>query len=326
MSARMTWMLGIVALLCGLVAAPGAAPAQDWPTRPVRVVVSFGPGGTADILGRLIAAELTKQFNQQFYIDNRAGAGGALGSAEVARAEPNGYTLLIAGAGPQLVGPPLNANISYDTMRDFTHIAMIAGDGYMLAVNPAMGVHNLAEFLAATRDLPGVTCGSPGANTQGELLQAIINKKVGTKLSPVSFRSAADAISALLGNQIQSAMQPSISLGEFVRSNTLVALAVTTSERLSAYKDIPTLKELGYDVEGGASWFWLAGPSKLPPEIIAKLNGATRKALEAPNVRELFARNALSSQSLNPVETTAFIASEVKLWASVVKETGAKAQ
>src|SRR3954449_3057373 len=127
MIARMTWMLGIVAALCGLGAAPRDARAQDWPTRPVRVVVSFGPGGTADILGRLIAAELTKQFNQQFYIDNRAGAGGALGSAEVARAEPNGYTLLIAGAGPQLVGPPLNPNITYETMRDFTHIAMIAG-------------------------------------------------------------------------------------------------------------------------------------------------------------------------------------------------------
>jgi len=311
------------ALVWALALAISALPqarAQSWPDRPVKIIVTFGAGGTADILGRIVAAELSQEYRQQFYVENKVGGGGIVGSTEAFKAEPDGYTLMIAGAGPQLVNPALNPNVTYQTMRDFTHIAMIAGDSYILAVSPSLGVKTFKEFLAATRDKPSIACGSPGAGTQGELLQHIINAKTGSKLQPIAFRSAADAVTALFGDHILAAMQPSISLGEYVKANKVVGLAVTSKERIAAYPDIPTLSELGYDVEGGASWFWLAGPSKLPADIVAKLNASVRRIVSSDRIREQFAKSALITADLDQKATTSFIADEVKLWARVAKE------
>ena len=298
--------------------------AQAWPASPVRIVVTFGAGGTADTLGRIIAAELSKEFNQQFIIENKPGSSGSVGSSFVAGAAPDGYTLMIAGAGPQLIQPVVNSKVTYDTMRDFAHIAMIAGDSFMLAASPALGVKNFAEFQKVAREKI-ITCGSPGAGSQGHLLQEIINKVAGIKLQPVPFRGAAGAMTALLGGHIQSALQPAISVAEHVKAGKVVALAVTSPERLDAYKDVPTLKELGYDVRGTA-WFWLAAPSKVPAEIVDKLNAAMRRIISSEKIRAQFARSALSTVSLGPAETKAFIAEEVKVWGATARAVGLKVQ
>ena len=314
----------ILVLATGFRAAIFSAYAEDWPAHPVRVVVTFGAGGTADVLGRIIAAELSKAFKQQFYVQNRPGDSGATGSSEVVRADPSGYTLLIAGAGPQLVGPAVNSNITYDTMRDFTHIALIAGDSFMLAVSPSLGVHSFADFVKKARFEP-ITCGSPGAGSQGELVQEIMNQKIGIKLQPIPFRSGGEAMTALIGDHIQSALQPSLSVGELVEAGKAVGLAVTSEERLASYKDIPTLKELGYDIHG-TSWFWLAGPSKMPVDVVNQLNAAVRHIVGSQEVQAEFAKSALSTRSLDPTETTSFIGEEVKLWNSTAKDAGMKVQ
>lgn len=314
---------GIVALAAGF-AAPTALHAQAWPSQPVKIVVTFAAGGTADTLGRIIATELSREFKQQFIIENKPGSSGAIGSTFAAGADPDGYTLLIAGAGPQLVGPAVNPKITYDTMRDFTHIAMVGGDSFMLAANPSLGAKNFAEFAKIARSKP-ITCGSPGAGSQGHLLQEIINRAVGIKLQPVPFRGAAGAMTDLIGGHIQSALQPAISVAEHVKAGKVVALAVTSPERLEAYKDVPTLKELGFDVRGTA-WFWLAGPSNLPADIVNRLNIAMRRIVASENIRTQFASSALSTVSLDPAQTKAFIAEEVRLWGTTAKEIGLKIQ
>ena len=317
--------LAMLVLTMGLKSASGSAYADNWPSHPVKVVVSFGAGGTADVLGRIIAAELSKTFKQQFYVQNKPGDSGATGSSEVASAAPNGYTLLIAGAGPQLVGPVVNSNIRYQTMRDFTQIAIIAGDTYMLAASPTLGVHNFSEFMKLAQT-ESITCGSPGAGTQGELLQEIMNKTMKLKLQPIPFRSAADAVTSLLGNHIQAAMQPSISLGEYVKAGKIIGLAVTSRERLEAYKDVPTLKELGHDIQGGTSWFWLAGPSKMPPDIVDKLNLAVRQIVMSAKVQAQFTKSALLTVSYDAAQTKIFIANQVKEWKQEADGSGMKVQ
>jgi tripartite-type tricarboxylate transporter receptor subunit TctC len=286
--------------------------------------VSFGAGGTADTLGRIIAAELEKEFGQSFYIENKPGSSGSIGSSYVVAAAPDGYSLLIAGAGPQLIQPVVNSKVTYDTMRDFTHIAMIAGDSFMLAAQPSLGVKTFAEFRDLARE-KAITCGSPGAGSQGHLLQEIINRTAGIKLQPVPFRGAAGAMSALLGGHIQSVLQPAISVAEHVKAGKAVALAVTSQERLEAYPDVPTLRELGYDVRGTA-WFWLAGPARVPAAIVDKLNGAMRRIIKSPQVQSHFAKAALSTVALDPAATKSFIAEEVRQWGTIAKEVGLKIQ
>jgi tripartite-type tricarboxylate transporter receptor subunit TctC len=315
------------ALFCMLAiwcASPTWADAQIWPNKPVRIIVAFGPGGTADILGRLIAAELSTAFKQQFYVENKPGNSGTIGSAFVARSEPDGYTLLIGGAGPHLVAPAVNPNVGYDTMRDFNHIALIAGDSFMLAANPATGLKSFADLVRAGHDT-AFTCASPGVGSQGHLVQELINQKVGIRLQPIPYRGAAEAMTDLIGNHVALALQPAVSVGEHVQAGRVVGLAVTSTERISAYPEIPTLTELGYDVRG-LSWFWLAGPRGISADIIDQLNMAVRRALKSPQVREQFARSALLTEDLAPAEVNKFIADEVALWGSVARQVGLKIQ
>lgn len=322
----MKWLtgFGFGACILGVASLGMPAHAQEWPARPVKIVVAFGPGGTADTLGRIVAHELSAAFKQQFLVENKPGNSGAIGSAQVASSDADGYTLLIGGAGPHLVGPAVNANIGYETMRDFTHIGMIAGDTFMLAASPVLGVDNFAEFLKIARQKP-ISSGSPGAGSQGHLIQEIINKKTGAKLQSVPYRSAAEAMTNVIGGHVQTALQPAISVGEHVTAGKAVGLAVTSNERLARYGEVPTFVELGFDIRGVA-WFWLAGPKDMPVEIVDKLNREIRRIVQLPSVKEQFSRTAMSTVSLDAAATRAFIADEVTLWGATAREIGLKVQ
>jgi len=315
----------LLACVGTLIAWHGTAEAEDWPKKPVKIVVAFGPGGTADILGRIVASELSLALGQQFYVENKPGNSGAIGSGQVVRAEPDGYTLLIAGAGPHLVGPAVNPNIGYDTLRDFSHIAMIAGDSFMLAASPALGVKSFADLVQLARTTP-VTCGSPGTGSQGHLVQELINREAGIKLQQVPYRSAADNMNDLIGNHVSLAIQPTISVGEQVRAGNAVALAVTSAQRNAVFQDVPTFAELGYPKVRGTAWFWLTGPKGIDPAIVARLNLAVRQLLKSPRVQEQFASMALQTQDLDLPELNQFLAEEVALWGALAKEIGLRVQ
>jgi len=300
-----------------------SARADEWPAKPVRIVVAFGAGGSADILGRLIAAELTDVFHQRFYVENRPGNSGSIGSAMVARAEPNGYTLLIGGSGPHLTGPAINPHIGYDPMGDFTHIAMIAGDTYALAANPALGARTLDDVIRLARDRP-LASASPGPGSLGHLLLIEFNRVA--KIHIEHIPSPGGSVMDVLGNHVPLALTTALTVGQYLRAGTLVGIAVTSTARNPAFKDIPTFAEQGYPQIHGSTWFWLTAPKGLPPAIAEKLNEAVRKVVHSPRVQTYFARQALMSMDLDVAGVSKFLRAELAYWAPLAKASGLRVE
>ena len=263
-------------LLAGVPVA--VAQAQDWPNRPVKVVVPFGAGGAADRLGRIAADHLSKAFKQQFYIENRVGAGGAVAAAAIARADADGYTLLIGGSGPHIMGPAENPNIGYDPVGDFTHIAMIGGESFALSAQASLGVKSFKELIALSKSKADpINCGTPGAGSLGQLMVETMQLKKIANLNHVPYRGGAPLLTDFFGNHIPVAATPILPILQHAAAGTIVPLAVTSTERIPVLKDVPTFAELGYPEMNGAIWFWLAGPKGLPAPIVAKLNDEIRR-------------------------------------------------
>src|SRR3954468_5677125 len=252
-------VLAIVHSAAPFVAA--SSHAQDWPNRPVRVVVPFGAGGAADRLGRVAADHLSKAFKQQFYIENRVGAGGAVASKDIARADADGYTLLIGGSGPHIMGPAENRNIGYDPVGDFTHIAMIGGESFALSVQASLGVKSFKELIALSNGKPEpINCGTPGAGSLGQLMVEQMQLRKIANLNHVPYRGGAPLLTDFFGNHIPVAATPILPILQQAEAGAIVPLAVTSTERIPALKDVPTFAEIGYPEMNGAIWFWLAGP------------------------------------------------------------------
>ena len=312
-------------LLALAFASPQPVHAQDWPAKPVKIVVAFAPGGAADLFARLLAAEMSTTFKQQFYVENIAGSAGAIGTGQVARVQPDGYTLLIGGAGPLLTSPAINPNVGYDALRDFSHIAMIAGDGYVLISNPASKLKTFADARQASSH-NALTVGSPGAGSLGHLIIEQIKRKAGMQLQHVPFRSAGETMTAVLGDHVAMAIQTFSSAGEQVRAGKVIGLAVTSDERVPAFKDSPTFAELGLGEIGGVAWFWLTAPAKLPPDIVGKLNAEVRRIVKLPQVRQRFENDALVTMDVDAATLTSLIAKEVATWGPLAKDLGLRVQ
>jgi tripartite-type tricarboxylate transporter receptor subunit TctC len=296
---------------------------EDWPSKPVRIVVAFGAGGSADIFGRMLAAELSATFKQQFYIENRPGNSGSIGSTLVARAEPDGYTLLIGGSGPHLTGPVINPNIGYDPLRDFTHIAMIGGDTYVLAANAALGVRSLDELITLARQKP-LASASPGPGSLGHLLLLQFNRLA--KVDIAHIPNAGGTVTDVLGNHVPLALTTVLTVGEHLRSGALVPIALTSTERNAVFKDIPTFTELGYPQMRGSTWFWLTAPKGLPPDILEQLNRAVRQAVRSPKVQHYFSQQALMTRDLDVAGMNKFVVDELAFWGPLAKGVGLRVQ
>jgi tripartite-type tricarboxylate transporter receptor subunit TctC len=297
--------------------------AQEWPARPVKIVVAFSPGGSADQLGRLFAAELSTAFRQQFYVENKPGNSGSIGSAQVARAEPDGYSLLVAGSGPHLTGPAINPNIGYDPIKDFTHIAMIAADSFVLAANPALGAGSVAELVKLAR-VKSLTSSSPGAGSLGHLILEQFKRQAGVDIQHVPAPNS--GMLDVLGNHISMSLTTLLTAGEHIRSGGMVALGVTSSERNPAYRSIPTFAEQGYPDVRGETWFWLAGPKNVPPGIVAKLNAEVRRIVKLPKTQGYIEQMALMTRDLDQAAVTAFVREEFAYWSPLAKDVGLRVQ
>jgi len=298
-----------------------SASAQDWPTRSVRIVVGFSPGGSADQFARLIGTELSTAFGEQFYVEYRTGNSGSIAANLVARAAPDGYTLMIGGSGPHITIPALNPNVGYDPIKDYTHIAMIGADSYVLAANPTLGAHNIEELvrLAHVRDAP-LTCSSPGPGSLGQLLLEEFKRKAGIDVTHVPAPNS--GVLEVLGNHINMTITVPLTIGEEIKAGQVVALATSSTERNPAYPDVPTFIEQGYPEISGATWFWLAGPKNLPPNVVDRLNREVRRILKQPKIRDYFERRALLSMDLDVADTNAFIAAEMARWGALAKSVG----
>jgi tripartite-type tricarboxylate transporter receptor subunit TctC len=311
------------AMWLGAVTLTAPAQAQEWPAKPVKIVVPFAPGGSSDQLARLLAPELSATFKQLFYNENRAGSSGAVGSAQVARAEPDGYTFVNAGSGPHLTGPAINPNVGYDPLKDFTHIAMEAADGYVFVAGTALGVKSIADLVAIARTRP-LTSASPGPGSLGQLILERFKRRAGVEIQHVPAQNS--GMNEVLGNHISLTMTTLLTAGEMIRAGKVVPLAVTTVQRHPAYPNIPTFAEQGFPDTRGETWFWLAGPKNLPADIVAKLNTEMRRINTTPKMRAHFERLALSTRDLDPAGVAKFIADEYAFWAPLAKEAGLTVQ
>jgi tripartite-type tricarboxylate transporter receptor subunit TctC len=312
--------IGIVTAAASSIA---SAQAQEWPSRPVKIIVPFSAGGAADRFGRLAADHLSKAFKQQFFIENRVGTGGALGSSQAARADADGYTLLIGGSGPHIMGPAENPNIGYDPVGDFTHIAMIGGESYALMAHSTLGVKSFKDLIALSRSRTDpINCGTPGAGSLGQLMLEQIKLKKIANLNHVPYRGGAPLLIDFFGNHVPVAATPIQQVLQQVEVGTVVPLAVTSDERVPALKDVPTFAELGYPELGGSIWFWLAGPKNLPAPVVEKLNAEVRRFVTAPATRQTFEQTATLWMDADVPTLNRYLAGEVKRWADFVSEAG----
>ena len=311
--------------LTATLAALAPAQAQQWPNKPVKIVVAFGPGGSADQFGRLLAAELSATFKQQFYVENRPGNSGSIGSAAVARAEADGYTLLIGGSGPHITGPAINPNIGYDPLKDFTHIAMIGADSYALVANPALGVKSVGELVKlAHASKEAITSSSTGPGSLGQLILEQFKRSAGIDILHIPAPNS--GVIDVLGNHISMTITTLLTVGEQIKAEKVVPLGVTSLQRNPVFSEIPTFAEQGYPDVHGDTWFWLAGPKNLPPDIVDKLNREVRRILATPKIREYFALRALLTMDVDVAGLNKFLAEEVAYWGPLAKNVGLRVQ
>jgi len=312
----------LFALAC-LSATTGTSHAQEWPARPVRIVVPFAPGGSSDQLARLLAPEFTATFGQQFFVENRPGSSGSIGSAQVAKAAPDGYTLVNAGSGPHLTGPAINPNVGYDPLKDFTHIAMLAADSYVLVASPALGVKSIDDLVKLGRGR-NLTSSSPGAGSLGHLILERFKRSANLNIQHVPAPNS--GMQDLLGNHIDLTFTTLLTAGLQIRGGLLVPLAVTSTARHPAYPDIPTFAEQKFPDVRGDTWFWLAGPNGLPPFVVTQLNQETRRIMKTAKMQEQFNKLSLLTRDLDPAGVTKFVADEYAFWAPIAKEIGLRVQ
>ncbi|MGE5149180.1 MAG: Bug family tripartite tricarboxylate transporter substrate binding protein [Rhodospirillaceae bacterium] len=297
----------------------------EWPERSVRIVAPFAPGGTADTLGRLVAAHLSERLKQSFVVENKPGAGGAVGSELVAKSDPDGYTFVVSGIASHVIAPNLPRGTPYDPLKDFTHIALFGGPPAVFAVNPDLPAKTLKEFVALAKSQPGkLTYGSPGNGTQGQLVAELFKREAGIDLVHVPYKGASRAVQDLLGGQISSVSTTLTTASGQIKGGRARGLALSSAKRLADYPDIPTFAEQGYPNIIGTVWFSLSGPAGVPADIVNKLNAEVRAALKSPQVRERVRHDGIEPNDLDARQFTAFVAEELKRWAPIVKASGAK--
>jgi len=303
-----------------------AASAQSWPAKPIRVIVPFGPGGSADTLGRLVSNKVSEYLGQSFVIENRAGAGGMIGSDQVAKSAPDGYTYVVSGVATHAVAPALMAKPPFDPVKDFSHVALFGGPPLVFAVSLGVPAKTMTEFIALAKAKPdAISYGSPGIGTHGHLFGELLKQINGIAMAHVPYKGAAGAVVDLAAGHLPAISSTLTTAGAQIRANKVRALAISSTARLPDYPDVPTFRELGFADLVAVTWFSLSGPAGVPAEIVTRLNGEVRRALQEPDVREKLRPEGIEPGTLNPKEFTDFVAAEYKRWAPVVKASRAKA-
>ena len=299
--------------------------AQDWPARPVKIIVPFSPGGSADTLGRLVAGKLSEQLKESFVVENRGGAGGAVGSDLVAKAAPDGYTLVVSGIASHVIAPHLPQGTAYDPQKDFTHIALFGGPPAVLAVNPSVAAKNVKEFIALAKAKPGaLSYGSPGNGTQGHLVAELFKRLAGIDMQHVPYKGASAAVTDMMAGHIPAVSTTLSTAAGQIRAGRARGLAISAASRLPEYPDLPTFAESGYPDLVATVWFSLSGPAGLPPRIVERLNAEVRRALELSDVKEKLRHEGITPNRFDAKEFNAFVADELRRWGPIVRASGAK--
>jgi tripartite-type tricarboxylate transporter receptor subunit TctC len=311
------WFLTLVQLQAQ---AQAQTQANAWPSRPVRFVAPFAAGGAADTLGRIVADPLTSVFRQQFYVENRGGAGGLIGAASIASAAPDGYSFVVSGVASHVIAPAISPNPGFDPLRDFTHIAYLGGPPVVIIAHPSLGVASYRDLIAyAKRSPKALDYISPGTGTHGFLFAENLARREGIRLTHIPYKGAGPAMMDLVGGHVLIGSITFSSAAAQIRAGTVRALAVSSEKRLPNFPDIPTFKEMGYDDLVSETWFALSGPAQLPIGIVRSLSSAIGEILRQPDVRNRMAKDEIEVRDMSPERLTMHIAEEIARWSPLAK-------
>lgn len=307
-----------------VVAAPLALGQATYPTKPVRIVVPFPPGGTTDIIARATAQKLSEAWGQQVIVDNRPGAAGNIGAELVAKSAPDGYTFLMGTVGTHAINPSLYAKMPYDHVKAFAPVILVAGVPNVLVVNPELPVKTVPELIAYAKANPGkLNFASSGSGTSIHLSGELFKTMTGVQMTHVPYKGSAPALTDLIGGQVQLMFDNLPSSLAFIKAGKLRALAVTSTTRAAALPDVPTVADFVPGFEA-SSWFGLLAPAGTPPTIIDKVNGEVAKWLTTPEAKEKLTSQGANVAGGTPQDFAKHIQAETAKWAKVVKESGAK--
>jgi len=310
-----------IALLTGF-----GAQAQSYPNRPVRLVVPYPPGGTADLLARVVGQSLGSQLGQTVVVENRGGAGGNIATEHVAKSEPDGYTLLMANASVLAINPSLFRSVPFDPLRDFAPISLVAHVPLILVVHPSTPVNSVKELIALAKARPGqLNYAAAGHGSTTHLSMELFKTMAGCDLTTIAYKGSGPALAAITAGEVPVMFELFPTALGFIKSGRLRALAVTSPERSSLMPDLPPVAETlpGFHV---ASWFGIVAPARTPKDIVAKLNADIVKLVNSADMRGRFASLGAEPQSSTPEEFTKFNVAELEKWAKIVKDSGAKVE
>jgi tripartite-type tricarboxylate transporter receptor subunit TctC len=307
------------------VAAVAPARAQAWPSRPIRLIVPFPPGGPNDIIARLYAPQLTDLLGQPVIVENRAGGGGVVGTDAAVRSPPDGYTLVITNGGSLVISPHVSANVPYKVPDDTALISIVTRVPEALVAHPGLGVRTLPELLDLARRRPGqLNIGTAGAAGLSHLTAELFKAQTGLDVVVVPYRGAAPSVTDLVGGQIQLLFADLPVLMPHIRGGTLTPLAMASARRSPALPDLPTTGELGLPELLADNWYCLVGPAGLPAPIAARLNEAARRASQTPAVRDGLAAQGAEATATTSAEFAAYVRSESEKWRRVAEAAGVR--
>ena len=310
-------------LLLLLAAACGGALAQEYPTRPVRIVVPLSPGGFADTPARLLAPRLSAQLGRQFFIENRPGAGSTIGANEIARSAPDGYNLLLSGT-PHVISAHLYKKLPYDALKDFSQVAMIAVGPYVLVVNSQLPAQSVRELITLAKAQPGkLDYASSGNGSAQHLVSALFNSMAGIELNHVPYKGSAPAMQDLVSGQVKVSFAGVPNVMSHLKAGRVRALAVSTAKRWPELPDVPTAAEAGVPGYEATLWLNLVAPAGTPQALIERLRNEVNKALSDAELQRQFQAAGVEAATLEPQALEAFVRTEYEKWGRVVRATGA---
>lgn len=319
---RRRFVVGAAAAL----ALPWARGQSAWPTKAIRFLVPFAPGGTSEIVARSVAAELTKQLGQTVYVENKPGGAGVVAMSEAAHAAPDGHTIILGHVGTLAVNPYMLANQPYDVNKDFVPVTLLAKVPNVFVIHPDVPAKNFREFVAYVKAHPGqLSYGSAGNASAGHLAMEYLKLVTGMYITHIPYRGTGPQLTDLLAGRTQASSAGMPALGAHIRAGKLRAIAVGTHQRIPALPDVPTVQEMGYKDFETSQWYGILAPAGTPPEIVRRLQEESNKALRSSAVTERFATDNAVGGGGPPQEFAAFIAREQKIWSDIVRRAQIKA-
>lgn len=320
-----SWTSLVVLSVAALLAMPGAGAAQNFPNKPIKLIVPFPAGGPADTIARLIAEKMATSLGQPVVIDNRGGAGGATGTAAVAKAEPDGYTIGISTAGALAISPSLQDTLAYDPIKDLMPLTLAARVPELLVTAKGVPAANLSELIALAKAKPGtLNFASSGPGSMPHLAGEMLKRHAGIDIAHVPYRGAAPAVNDLIGGHVQMMFMDVAVLLPHVQSGAARAMAVGSKERLSVLPDLPTTAELGFPQVEADNWYGMVAPAGTPADVAAILHKAIAAALHAPDVTAKLAEQGAIAVGNSPDQFAAYLKSEIEKWADVVRTSSLK--